>query len=296
MLEIPQITVSAVASGNPETPGLIAAPTNAFTDWRQMIDEVELDAVIIATPPSKHVEMTVGALKKGLAVMLEKPMTTNNEEAELIREAVNSARRPFMVGHTHLHSAAFQKLKLCAETAGHIREIIGIGGSWGPFRPDCRGLWDYGPHDISMTISLIEQIPTTVSAKVQATGPKPLSEIIEIDLEFNDARANLTVGNAMSKKRRYFAAKAGAFEFEYDDLAVEKLVHIDSEEGRMPVSIEPELPLFREIIAFRDLVVTDNVGTADLDMGIAVTRVLEATELSLERGETKITIDNRHAN
>ena len=167
MLEMPQITVSAVASGNPETPGLIAATTAAFTDWQQMIDEVALDAVVIATPPSKHTEMTVRALSKGLAVMLEKPMATNSREAEFIREAVISARRPFMVGHIHLRSAAYEKLKLCAGKIGPIREIIGVGGGWGPFRPDYRSLWDYGPHDVSMTISLTERNPTAVSRHIR---------------------------------------------------------------------------------------------------------------------------------
>ena len=66
--------------------------------------------------------------------------------------------------------------------------------------------------------------------------------------------------------------------------------------GRAPVPIESEMSLAREIAAFRDLVVTDTLGLANIDLGIAVTKVLEAAELSLQLGEAKIVVDTHRSN
>ena len=65
------------------------APQNAFADWRHMLDEAPLDAVLIATPNSLHFEQAQAALTKGLHVLLEKPMTLRSEHA---RELVLLAR------------------------------------------------------------------------------------------------------------------------------------------------------------------------------------------------------------
>ena len=86
----------------------------------------------------------------------------------------------------------------------------------------------------------------------------------------------------------YFAAETGTFKFEYDDLAVEKLICIDMDNNSVPVSVAIESPLSREIAAFRDLVNSNILSSTDLDLGIVITKVLEGTELSLKRREAKI--------
>ena len=53
-----------------------------FTDYKEMIESVEMDAVVIVTPPSLHYEQTVLALEGGLHVLLEKPMTLTSDEAK----------------------------------------------------------------------------------------------------------------------------------------------------------------------------------------------------------------------
>ncbi len=70
------------------------APADTFTDWRQMLDKAELDAVLIATPNALHYEQAAEALKRGLHVLLEKPMTIRSEEAHaLVRLAREQGRQ-----------------------------------------------------------------------------------------------------------------------------------------------------------------------------------------------------------
>jgi len=57
-----------------------------FTDYRDMLDSVEMDAVLIATPHALHFENTMLALEKGLHVLVEKPLALKADEAKEIAE------------------------------------------------------------------------------------------------------------------------------------------------------------------------------------------------------------------
>ena len=59
-----------------------------YEDYKQMIDQENLDAVHICTPNNTHYEMAMYAMNKGVHVICEKPMTTTVKEAnELVKKA-----------------------------------------------------------------------------------------------------------------------------------------------------------------------------------------------------------------
>lgn len=68
-----------------------------FEDWRQMLDEVPMDGVVIASPHTLHHEHAAAALARGCHVVVEKPLTTNAADArDLVRRAIE-ARREIIV-------------------------------------------------------------------------------------------------------------------------------------------------------------------------------------------------------
>ena len=71
-----------------------------FTDWREMLDKTELDAVVVATPHDTHLEPTLAALDRGLHVLLEKPLATSIADASAILNAVRKSDRVVMMGVT----------------------------------------------------------------------------------------------------------------------------------------------------------------------------------------------------
>jgi predicted dehydrogenase len=73
-------------------------PENVFTDYREMIDDVDLDAVIVATPHKYHAEPAIYALKCGVNVMVEKPMASNANEALEMYKAALASNKILMVG------------------------------------------------------------------------------------------------------------------------------------------------------------------------------------------------------
>ena len=69
-----------------------------FTDYREMFDKSNLDAVVIATPNNVHRNIAVAAANAGVNVVVEKPLSVTNTEAWEIVDACNEAGVKLMVG------------------------------------------------------------------------------------------------------------------------------------------------------------------------------------------------------
>ena len=57
---------------------------STYTDWREMLQNPDIEAVHIVTPPDRHADMAIAALNAGKAVLCEKPFTVNAKELESV--------------------------------------------------------------------------------------------------------------------------------------------------------------------------------------------------------------------
>ena len=69
-----------------------------FDDFTEMLDKVDLDAVIISTPTNTHKDIAVECLKQNKHVLIEKPVALNYEEAKQIDDAAKKNKCNAMVG------------------------------------------------------------------------------------------------------------------------------------------------------------------------------------------------------
>ena len=76
------------------------AVQQVFTDYRQMIDQGNLDAVVVAAPDDLHYEMVMYALDAGLHVLCEKPVANNAEQALAMYERAEAAGVKHLVMYT----------------------------------------------------------------------------------------------------------------------------------------------------------------------------------------------------
>jgi predicted dehydrogenase/threonine dehydrogenase-like Zn-dependent dehydrogenase len=90
----------------------------ATTDYRELLEDKNVDSVIIATRHNLHARMAIEALKAGKAVFLEKPMALNKEELDELVKVVNETKKPFMVGFNRRFS------KYAVEAKKHIENRI----------------------------------------------------------------------------------------------------------------------------------------------------------------------------
>ena len=68
-------------------------------DWRALIARDDIDLVSIVTPPVTHCEMTLAALDRGKAVLCEKPMAMNADEARRMTERAREAGVLALIDH-----------------------------------------------------------------------------------------------------------------------------------------------------------------------------------------------------
>ncbi len=84
-----------------------------YKNYIDMLEKEELDGVIIATPPYLHKEPAIHALRKGLYVLLEKPMATSLRDAE---EIARYADNRLMVAFSLRYHGLYNKVKHYLET------------------------------------------------------------------------------------------------------------------------------------------------------------------------------------
>ncbi len=95
--EVVALTETADAKGKAEAMSI----PNYFTDYKEMIDTMDLDMVHICTPNHTHHEMSTYALKKGVNVICEKPMCKTIEEG---RDMVRVAEETGLVNAVNFHN------------------------------------------------------------------------------------------------------------------------------------------------------------------------------------------------
>ena len=71
------------------------------TDWRKLIEREDVDVIDIAAPNNVHHDIAIAAAKAGKAILCEKPLAMNGEEAEEMVKAVEKAKVPNMVWYNY---------------------------------------------------------------------------------------------------------------------------------------------------------------------------------------------------
>jgi predicted dehydrogenase len=82
-----------------------------YSDYRRMLDDERLTAVVVATPPRTHRELALLAIERGLGVLCEKPLALTVEECEDLVAAAQQAQRPFAVGFCHRFQPQVQSMR-----------------------------------------------------------------------------------------------------------------------------------------------------------------------------------------
>lgn len=101
-----------------------------FTDYKEMIDTVEMDAVSVCTYNCTHAECAIYALEHGLHVLLEKPFTVTLEEAVAVRKAEKKSGKIVSVGFQPRFDANMQMIKKIVQSGelGRVYYVQTGGG------------------------------------------------------------------------------------------------------------------------------------------------------------------------
>ncbi|MBI4024502.1 MAG: Gfo/Idh/MocA family oxidoreductase [Verrucomicrobia bacterium] len=161
------VRVVALADVNEQALGRFrekyGADTFVTSNYRDLLAQRDIDAVIILSPDFLHAEHAVTALEAGKAVYLEKPMAVTIDGCDRILRAAQQRKTRLYVGHNLRHHAVMRKMKeligrgaIGAVKAGWCRHFVGYGGDfyfkdWHAERSKTTGLLLHkGTHDIDI--------------------------------------------------------------------------------------------------------------------------------------------------
>ena len=98
----------------------------AYTDYAEMLADVEIDMVQVATPDQFHCEHATMALEAGKHVLLQKPPCLNMDELAKLRDAISKSACRLKVILNQRHTSLSRSIKHYLEqgTIGELREII----------------------------------------------------------------------------------------------------------------------------------------------------------------------------
>lgn len=161
----PEVKVAAVCDATGYVLDVLNKYTGVkpFSDFDVMLREVELDAVIIATPSSMHAKMVRAALDKGLHVFCEKPFCLDTREGDEVTRLAQEKGLVNQVGYHNRFVGAFQEVKrlLDAKAIGEVTHVLAEaygpvvlkpqGATWRTKRAEGGGcLYDYAAHPLNL--------------------------------------------------------------------------------------------------------------------------------------------------
>jgi predicted dehydrogenase len=282
------------------------------TDYRAMLKDPAMIAIVIATPVSTHFQLAKQALEAGKHVVIEKPMTDSVRDAETLVNIAEQKKLVLMVDHTFIYNGAVKKIKELVDK-GEIGDIFyfdSVRVNLGLFQHDVNVLWDLAPHDISIMDHLIGKKPKFVWA-VGANHFNSVEDVAYLTIKFEDNLiAHFHVNWLSPLKVRTILIGGSKKMIVYDDtepsekvkvynkgidIQTEEMVHDVLVQYRMGDMYAPQLNQTEALSLmskeFIDSIINERKPLTDGIAGLNVVRILEASQESLRRN-TLIPIAN----
>lgn len=279
----------------------------------RVLADPTVDAVFIATPVHSHYALAVQALEAGKHVFVEKPLAHSSELADKLVDMAAARRRILMCGHTFLYSPPVRAIKRMI-SEGKLGDIYFISSSrvnLGLHQRDVSVIWDLGPHDFSILLYWLSEMPTSVRAIGRDSIVKGIPDVAFVTMSFaSGIIANIELSwLAPSKLRRTVLVGSERMAI-YDDGAPEPVrlfdqgvVYRDPETfGEYHLSyrsgdvISPKIesyePLGLELDDFVGAIRAEETMEYHTAIARSVVRLVDAADRSLREGGREIAVDH----
>jgi predicted dehydrogenase len=272
------------------------------SDFNQVLNMADVQAVVIATPASTHANLVIQALAAGKDVFVEKPLALTLEDAQAIKDAASNSKCILMVGHLlEYHPALVQLRSLVTQgKIGKLQYLYSNRLSCGKVRTEENVLWSFAPHDICSILGFVGNLPITVQA-VGSTYLGQVEDFCVVNLEFEqNVKAHIFVSwfHPFKEQRLVVVGDTGTAVF--DDVSDEEKLTIYEQQAELQnnipvlkqnsktvIPLNTAEPLKQECQHFLKCIETRETPLTSIQNGIDVLTVLQAAQLSLEsQGKT----------
>ena len=268
-------------------------------NYADVLADPAVDAVALATPAVSHYEMAKAALEAGKDVLVEKPLAVDVTHGETLVALAATRNRILMVGHILRYHPAILKLQELIQNGalGKINYLYSNRLNIGKIRTEENILWSFAPHDISVMLSLLNEMPKRVSCQGNAYLSQHVMDVTLSHFDFpSGVQAHIFVSWLHPVKEQRLVVVGSEKMAVFDDTADDKLVlypHKVEWKNRIPtavkakgeaVALEDREPLRAECQHFLDSIVTRKAPVSDGNEGLRVLKVLDACQRALVAG------------
>jgi predicted dehydrogenase len=279
----------------------------------EVLADPAVDAVVVATPARTHYAVARAALAAGKHVLVEKPLTMDVAEGEELNALAQARGLTLMVGHVFEFNPAVRYVRQAIEKGelGDIYYLYSRRVNLGRVQSDVNALWSIAPHDISIAIYLLDQMPEAVRCQGASCLNGQVEDVIFLTLFFpNNLLCHVHASWLDPSKTREMTVVGSRKMIVYDDVSAEGKVRVYDKgafrKGEVTYGdfqyklhsgdiLIPRLdmrePLQEECAHFAACIRTGARPITDGENGLRVLRVLAAAQRSLELGGEKIRLD-----
>ena len=296
-------TLARLCDANPATLAAQAAlyPTaRPTTRIEEVLSDDAIDGVVIATPAAFHYSQVKAAILSGRNVFVEKPLALRYHEGRELVELSEFSGVLLMVGHILEYHPAIALLKKIVQQGelGRVWYIYSNRLNLGKVRQEENILWSFAPHDISVISSLLGAEPAVVSAFGGSYLQAGVVDVTVTNLLFeSEVTAHIFVSWLHPYKEQRLVVIGDRKMAVFDDMAREGKLKIYDKgiewRAGLPVPrqtaettlfFEETEPMRLECAHFLDCIREGKRPLTDGASALRVLKVLEASQMSLERG------------
>ena len=284
-------------------------PDIEIESFDAIIKNSNIDAVVIATSISSHYELAKAALENDKHVLVEKPMTSSEKNAQELIKLSKLKNKILMADHTYLYSGAVQEIKklLDANLLGEILYVDSIRANLGKFQSDVNVLWDLASHDISIINYLINEKPVSVQATGKSYTKNQLENIAYLILHYESNKiVHVNCSWISPIKIRTMIIGASKKMLVFDDLQQKKIriynknlddVISSIDKEYVPPStnedfFEPEFSSKEALLEmtedFVNSIINNKIPLSNADLGLDVIKILDAAERSIRNNGKEV--------
>jgi len=286
-------------------------PVRSASSFDDLLSEPSVHAIVISAPAVRHFELAKKVLLAGKDVFVEKPLALCSEDAQELIALAETHSRVLMVGHLLLFHPVVLRLQKMIHSGdlGKVQYVYSSRLNLGRLRTEENILWSFAPHDISVLLYLLRELPRSCSAHGSSYLNSDVNDITLSTFDFSSGvRGHIFVSWLHPFKEQKLVVVADRKIAVFDDTEPErKLVvyphRIDWVE-RVPVArkaegesipVENAEPLRLECQHFLECIAERRIPRTDGRSALEVLKVLEACQQSLEHQGNPVQLETKSA-
>jgi predicted dehydrogenase len=198
-------------------------------EYRDLLEDESLDAVVIATPVPTHYALAKQALEAGKHLFVEKPPAMRASEMDELVALAEARGRVLMPGHLLLYHPGVLKLKELVDD-GELGEVLCVYGNrqnLGIVRTNENALWSLGVHDLSVILYLLDEDPEIATANGRDFLTPGVEDVVFCFLRFPSGKiAHMHLSWLDPHKMRKMTVVGREKMAVFDDMELERKVTI----------------------------------------------------------------------